>query len=585
MLGTRGVRRAGLLGAASVASLWALAALAAPAAAAGGPRGAERDGRTYLAVGVPVCPPVAPGHATCDALRRELVPVGTPGARPFEAAGGARGSGTLGPDGGLTPHDLALAYRYQPQSGGLGQTIALVDAYNDPHLNSDLKLFNRHYHLPACNEGNSCLRVVGPTGSARRLARDDTSGWSQEEALDVEVAHAVCHRCHLLLVEAASTSDVALGSAVDEAVKLGATEVSNSYGGPESADSPQVAADYDHPGVVITAAAGDDGWDSYDLFEGVDEPDTPAAYPTVVSVGGTTLELRSNGRRKLETVWNDNGLADYDQELLGMSLGASGGGCSTIWPAPPWQTAQPGYALAGCQGRRLENDVAAVASPITGFDIYDSYRCGRACPQTGWLTFGGTSLATPIISGLYALAGGAHGVPYPALDLYGHRGATYDVQRGGNGWCGGLTSAQCPDPNGHTAGLQDCAYGERGAPQPTGACDATVGFDGPTGVGTPIGTTAFERTGPTGTVSGPASLASGTTGTWNVSVHDPFPGGIVVRYVWRFDDGSPPITTTQPTASHAFVTTGRHQVSVTLLDSYGMTGAARAIVRPAGTVP
>jgi hypothetical protein len=152
--------------------------------------------------------------------------------------------------------------------------------------------------------------------------------------------------------------------------------------------------------------------------------------------GGTSLKLKANGTRKSESVWNDSGRPSY-REFKQFS--ATGGGCSTLFTAPAWQLSAPGWANAACGTKRLDNDISAVADPYTGFDIYDSYLYEPEFTP-GWLTIGGTSLSAPLISALYGLAGGSHGVGYPATTLYTHLGeasALYDVTTGGNGYCDG----------------------------------------------------------------------------------------------------------------------------------------------------
>src|SRR5436305_7705067 len=143
--------------------------------------------------------------------------------------------------------------------------------------------------------------------------------------------------------------------------------------------------------------------------------------------------------------------------------------------------------------------MAMVADPLTGFDVYDSYTGCSGC-TAGWETIGGTSLAAPLAAAAFALAGGAHGLPYPAVALYSHTAsAHYDVTVGGNGLCGGETAAQCPDyntggPFDLDIGIVDCAYdGAGNVAAGTGACDAAAGFDGPTGIGTPASTTLFSQ--------------------------------------------------------------------------------------------
>ena len=210
---------------------------------------------------------------------------------------------------------------------------------------------------------------------------------------------------------------------------------------------------YNHPGTVITASAGDSGylnWDYVAAFLTAPEmPDTPASLPDVVAVGGTSLtQLKPNGTRKSESVWNDSGRPSH-KEFKRFS--ASGGGCSTLFEAPLWQQSAPGWVNAACETKRLDNDISAVADPYTGFDVYDTYIYEPEFTP-GWVTVGGTSLSSPLIAALYALAGGSHGVNYPAATLYTHLGepsALYDVSTGGNGYCDGEEPGSCGEPAGH----------------------------------------------------------------------------------------------------------------------------------------
>jgi hypothetical protein len=206
-----------------------------------------------------------------------------------------------------------------------------------------------------------------------------------------------------------------------------------------------------------------------------------------VAVGGTSLELKTGGARKSESVWNDSGRPTH-REFKRFS--ASGGGCSTMFTAPAWQQSVPGWASTGCGTKRLANDIAAVADPYTGFDVYDSYAYEPGFTP-GWVTLGGTSLSSPLVAALYGLAGGSHGVSYPATSLYAHLGegsALYDVTKGGNGYCDGEQLGPCGEPAiDEELGDVDC--------EGTTACDAAAGFDGPSGVGAPNGLAAFDGTG------------------------------------------------------------------------------------------
>jgi subtilase family serine protease len=570
-----------------------------PVAIAGGSQGAAASPKwspraTYYAIGRRACKmPKKLGIAACFADIRVLVKEKTPGAVAFKIGPRALTTDGVGPAGGLTPADLVSAYNL-PHTGGTGQTVAIVDAYNDPNINVDLQTFDSHYGLATCSVSNGCLKVVGETGSTSSLPGNDSTGWSVEESLDVETVHAVCQACKILLVEATSPTSLNLGTSVNEAVKLGANEVTNSYGAPEAGSTATIQGDYNHPGTVITASAGDDGYYDFDYLGTnglINQPNIPAAYPTVVAVGGTTLDLNQTGGRQSESVWNDNGTQDYWEATLSnrslaslTTLGASGGGCSTLFTAQGWQSHESDWAKVACGTSRLVSDVAADADYLTGMDVYDSWTCASCVPAPGWYTIGGTSLASPIVASVYALAGGAHGVNYPAIDLYGHPGKLYNVTTGGDGFCDGVGAWGCTAanwgvpagiPNVQGWGVVDCAWSASGVPAAGDlACDAAPGFNGPTGMGTPNGITAFQKTGPSATISGPKSIAHGTSGTWKATATDPFPGGSVKSYKWNWGDGSSPTTTTTNSASHTYTSAASRTITVTMTDNYGQTGTA-----------
>jgi PKD repeat protein len=535
-------------------------------------------GHTGYAKAIDACPRPGPGEATCFALVREAVtpPSGgasaaaAAGVRPFVAGSGAAAAG---PAGGLTPEDLAGAYDYTPSVGGNGQTVGIVDAFDDPNLESDLASFDGHYGLPACTSADGCLRKVGQTGGAPPNA--DKTGWSAEIALDVETVHAVCPNCRILLVEAASNSFANLATAANEAVALGATEVSNSYGAGEEGFEPTQRAAYEHPGIPIVASTGDDGYYSWDFINqstkerqvpGEEMPNVPASLPSVIAVGGTSLTLEADGTRAMETVWDDDGPADqFGSEFP--EEGATGGGCSHQYAAQPWQREVSGFSTSGCGSARLDADVSAVADPFTGFDVYDSYECGRDCNfprvQGGWITFGGTSLSAPLITALYALAGGdsAH-LPYPSLTLYGaaaDASSSYDVTEGANGYCGGETVAQCGHANAFGKGLIDC--------EGTTACNAAPGYDGPTGVGTPEGLGLFEPESPSAAISAPGALTAGSSASFSVGFSDPYPGGSIGSASWSWGDGT---TSGGASASHVYAAPGPYTVTLAAIDRYGI---------------
>jgi subtilase family serine protease len=417
--------------------------------------------------------------------------------------------------------------------GGTGQTVAIVDAYDDPKIEKDLGTFDSEYGLPACTTASGCFKKVNQAGNAAPLPKKDKVGWSVEMSLDVETVHSVCPNCKIVLVEADSESLADLAASVNEAVSLGAGEVSNSYGTQETEMGASEQAAYNHPGVVITASAGDSGYLDWDyiaeFLEAPGMPDAPASLPSVVAVGGTSLKLEKNGTRKIESVWNDSGLPSgkgFKQ------FSATGGGCSTLFTAPAWQQSAPGWASAACGTKRLDNDISAVADPYTGFDVYDSYEYEREFTP-GWLTVGGTSLSSPLVAALYGLAGGSHGVGYPAATLYAHLGeasSLYDVTTGGNGYCDGEQPGPCGEPAiNEELGDVDC--------EGTSSCDAVVGFDGPSGVGAPNGLGAFDGPSlakPT-VVDEAASAVTVSTGVLNATVNPE--GGAVSACTFEYGPG------------------------------------------------
>jgi hypothetical protein len=347
---------------------------------------------------------------------------------------------------GLTPAQLHAAYSLPTATfPSAQQTVAVVDAYNDPTAEADLAVYDKEFGLPACTTANGCFKKIDQEGKASPLPAT-SDGWATEISLDVQMAHAICQSCHVLLVEAASASDAALGTAVDAAVKAGATEISNSYGGPEGSGISAYNAPYDHPGVVITASAGDCGYYN-EHCEETEAANFPASSPDVVAVGGTSLE--KSGESWSSTVWS-----------------GGGSGCSIAFTAPLWQSEVANWSATACGTGRSVADIAAVANPYTGVDVYDSTPANG--DPTGWGVWGGTSLASPVIAAEFGLAGGAQGVALPAATLYSHLGESadlYDVVAGSNGSCTGAT-----------------------------ACEAAVGYDGPTGVGSPVGLGAYATT-------------------------------------------------------------------------------------------
>jgi len=352
----------------------------------------------------PVCPgPASPGTVRCH-------------AHVVTDANGAP-LVTAGPTG-LGPSQVQSAYKLPGLNTSATPTVAIVDAYDDPAAASDLAVFRKQFNLPAC--GTGCFNKVDQRGGTTYPKAN--AGWAGEISLDLDAVSSACPTCHILLVETDSNSFANLAAGVDTAARLGASAISNSYGGNEYSGELTDQAHFNHPNIAITASSGDNGY-------GVE---FPAASQYVVAVGGTSLKSATNARGWTETVWS-----------------GSGSGCSAYVTKPAWQSD------ASCS-RRSVADVAAVADPYTGLSVYDSVRYqGRA----GWQVYGGTSLASPLIASVYALGGN---LSAPASYTYANRAALFDVSTGSNGSCGG-------------------GY----------LCTGAAGYDGPTGLGTPNGLTAF----------------------------------------------------------------------------------------------
>jgi subtilase family serine protease len=378
-----------------------------------------------------VCGKPAGDAAGCNALLVTAAGGGAFDAKPSADAAVA----------GYHPADLQSAYNLPSSTSGAGQTVAIVDAYNDPNAAADLATYRSAFGLPAASTcslstgkvlspGGPCFVKVGQTGSTTALPGNN-GGWAQEISLDIDMVSAVCPNCNILLVEATTPTLANLGTAENEAAKLGATEISNSYGGGESRSDPTYdTAYYKHAGIAITASTGDGGY-------GVEYP---AASGFVTAVGGTTLsQSTGTARGWTETVWS-----------------GAGSGCSAVDARPAWQASNP--LIAGVCARRAVADVSAVANPNTGVSVYDSYTYQGA---HGWLVFGGTSVSSPIVASVYALAGNASAVTYGSYP-YSHTSALFDVTSGTNGNCRG-----------------------------SALCTAGAGWDGPTGLGTPNGAGAF----------------------------------------------------------------------------------------------
>ncbi|HEY1833248.1 MAG TPA: hypothetical protein VGG08_02330 [Solirubrobacteraceae bacterium] len=470
-----------------------------------------------------VCATPLPGHASCLALRvvqaGESVPY-APGVSAPRTSSSLTPSPSTG-ETGYIPEQIHIGYAL-PTETTAEQTIAIVDAYNDPTAEEDLRAYDEEFHLPACTKVDGCFRKLNELGEERdypfpettealeekleqppetepREEGEEAEGWGLEISLDIETAHEICQNCKIALFESSGTRFSQFAATERSAAQLaGVSEISNSWGGPECVqfegkrECEKENSAFNHPGIAITVSAGDTGYLNWQAEEhppfDLHFAQFPASLPKVVAVGGTRLMLHE-------------GSAAYGEETVWNGSGAGGGGCSVRFAAPAWQQETTGWSAVGCGSARAVSDVSADADPFTGVAVHYSRaeECFTPYPVEeegeivearlpNWCQIGGTSLAAPIIAATYALAGGAHGVSYPAATLYENEvnrpASLHDVTFGSN--------AECGQPFNRHTGLSGCSVASEAAHCANAfICQARVGYDGPTGVGTPDGLEAF----------------------------------------------------------------------------------------------
>lgn len=490
-LSDRGARRMACLTMVLIAMLLGLT-LPRPASATSLPSVATTQGMTQPAEGsgaspqgysltpsttepYAVCGPPTPSHVGCMSI---IVPAGA--TRKLAPLGGLSEQAPedvtpSGEGGGFDPKELQEAYKTSA-TGGSTQTVAIVDAYDDPNAEADLKTYREHYKLyykgteTACTKANECFRKINQKGEQANYPTSkypinertgETEDWGLEISLDLDMVSAICSECHILLVEANNNEGTSLYTSEEDAeqweeigTKQKATEISNSWGSNEEwPGETEYDKYFEHASIPIMVAAGDKGYGvSY-----------PAASRYVTSVGGTTLNKAEKTERGWEeSVWRD-----------------SGGGCSADESKPPWQN-DP-----NCSKQRMDNDVAAVANPESPVSVYDSYEyeeSGHGTGKLGWVLLGGTSVATPLVTAVEAHASSA--VQKEGAEAF-YRHTLFDVRSGSNSeWCGG-----------------------------TYLCTGEEGYDGPTGWGAPDG--PLELTAGYHAITEPATSITPTEATLN----------------------------------------------------------------------
>jgi hypothetical protein len=441
-----------------------------------------------------VCPPAPAGSARCAAealvLRssharvRPNVHGGATFTQVFPTR--ARGIPSARPaDAGVAPPEpgtpawLQQAYdlTYLSQTAGTGDTVAIVDVGDDPTAESDLAVFRSAYGLPACTTAGNCFEKVNEDGASSPLPTPADPGWQPEESLDLDAVSALCPNCHIVLVEASGSDDADLDAAVVAAATLGANQISNSWTATTSAP---IGGTYTFSGASVIAATGDSGY----VGEGSDN--YPAAFPGVTAAGGTSLAPATGG----------GSVRGFSESAWSLEDGWGGGsGCDLNETKPSYQ-----YDV-GCTGRAY-SDVSADADPDTGLMIYDS-------EIGGWWQYGGTSLATPLIAAYDAVTGVDHTTKTPQW-AYSDSSLLNDPASGSSGDC---------DPT--------ILY----------ICDAGVGYDGPTGIGSISGAVAPGAPG----IGGP-SFGYGTGDTYTAGVGPTtaslsggvYPNGVDTSYYWQY---------------------------------------------------
>jgi len=323
---------------------------------------------------------------------------------------------------GVTPAEIKKIYNL-PATGGKG-TIALIDAYEDPNIESDLAVFDKRFNLPACTTANGCFEK-----HAMATSTASNSAWAMEVSLDVEWAHAIAPTAKILLIEAKTQSGANLLGAIDYAAsRKDVVAISMSWGGAEFSDELSYDAHFAHtanPAAAFFAASGDNGAGA----------SWPASSPNVIGVGGTALAFASSGALIAESAWP-----------------GSGGGVSAYEKEPAWQAA---YKISKANGMRAVPDVSYDAAPASGYPIYVTTGTGSKA-KGAWDTVGGTSAGAPQWAAIQALGG-----TITPAKLYTDKASTgtlsyfRDITSGANG---------------------DCKY----------YCDARKRYDYVTGLGSPL---------------------------------------------------------------------------------------------------
>lgn len=397
---------------------------------------------------------------------------------------------------GYTPQQIRGAYGISGYDGS-GQTVAIIDAYAAPTIAQDVNQWSTNRGLPTMKPGQFTQVVApGTYHHPEKGLKQDPQGWYGEETLDIEAVHGMAPAANIVYVGAPNNFqdlDAALNNVVDKHL---AQIVSNSYG----FDTELLPAGYIQPqedtilqgvieGIGIYFSSGDNSDES--LVEGYRTTDWPASSPFVTAVGGTTLAVGAGNSYDFETGWGTTtsswtGTA-WSTTPPGSWLYGAGGGVSTIFPEPSYQQGVVQSSVFAAQGRtgRAVPDIAALADPNAGYLIGETQTFPDGSVQYSEYRIGGTSLASPIMAGIMALAdqaaGFVHGFANPALYSLAGTGAFRDVVSPVS-----TLAVVRTNYNNSVDASGGLSYSLRTLNQ-TLSLQTTPGYDDVTGVGTPAG--------------------------------------------------------------------------------------------------
>jgi len=411
--------------------------------------------KTLVADGylTPLCPDAAPGQAHCNSLA-----LTASGKRMFSSemlalkgrfaktdSADRKTTGTLPGFPGFTPSEFQAWYGLTPYSAtyGTGKTVAIVIYGATTSLASDLAIYRSTYGLPACTVANGCFKILDENGGTNLPVN---GGWEGEASLDTDMVSNICPLCKMIVLEAATATMSDMATANNTAASLKVSAISNSWGISETGMGSYASA-FNHPGIPITAAAGNGEFSSIQ--------EVPAAFSTVTSVGGTFPNVNPPYR---EGAW----------------FGTVG--CSTIVAKPAWQ-----------------HDASCSTRTVADIGFQAAYL--GIVANGAWSEVSGTSAGAPAIASIYAMTGSTVN---DASALYSSSAGLYNVGDGFDGsavFNSGGTAISCSAPPDYSTGVVNFFdYARRvmsANPLSLYLCTGTPGYNAPTGNGTPDGICGF----------------------------------------------------------------------------------------------